>query len=69
MFLIASSRKDASKCSQQNYFLPAHFLPFKNLSSHYVVEVNEQCKSGSTPFSIMMTVSLTVNRVDIGGME
>ena len=42
---------------------------FMNLSSHYVVEVNEQCESGSTHFSIMMAVSLTVNRVNIGGME
>ena len=44
-------------------------FPFKNLSSHYVVEVNEQCENGSTPFSIVMAVSLTVNRVDSGGME
>ena len=44
-------------------------IPFKNLSSHYVVEVKEQCESGSTSFSIMMAVSLIVNRVDIGGME
>ena len=44
-------------------------FPFKNLSSHYVDEVNEQCESGSTPFSIVMAVSLTVNRVDSGGME
>ena len=44
-------------------------FPFKNLSSHYVVEVNEQWEIGSTPFSIVMAVSLTVNRVDIGEME
>ena len=44
-------------------------FPFKNLSFHYVVEVNEQCESGSTPFSIVMAVFRTVNRVDCGGME
>ena len=53
----------STKLLSSNTFL------FKNLSSHYVVELNEQCESRSTSFSIVMAVSQTVNRVDSGGME